>query len=127
VLIAEVERGTTQLKQEIREWNPGKKRENAANTGEGFVLDVLAEDPNPIVGSLICCNPATRGDILSRAAEEGNDYIKMLVAHNPSTPLEVLDRLSNSPNMEILAAIVINPNTSEVTRFRVKGKLGIWE
>lgn len=119
-LCGEIDNGLETRKKEIEGWPIERKREEAANSLDSFVLNLLSMDENFIVRTLSACNPNIPVVSLRRLAEGANDYIRMVIASNPNAPSDILDRIAEiSGEQEVLDAVNANQNTSSVTRYKM--------
>lgn len=101
-----------------------KKRLEARQTTDSFILKILATDENPVIRSLAFCNPHMPPEQLGKVGRGENQWYQMIAANNVSTPKDVLDKLVMSENFDIRRAAINNPNTSEVTLYKLKIKRG---
>lgn len=123
-LCSEVDTAFETRKTEITEWQLEQKRQEAADSGDPFVLNLLSMDENFNVRTLAACNPNIPAASLRRLAEDGNDYIRMVIANNPSTPPDILDRIAElSGEQEVLVAVKSNQNASPVIRYKIENRM----
>lgn len=121
----EIDRGLDNRKREVTEWPVERKRKEAADTSDPFVLNLLSMDENFNIRTLLACNPNTPGASLRRLLAEGaNDYVKMVIANNPNCPPDILDRVSEtSGEQEVLSAVKGHSNVSAVTRYKIENRI----
>ena len=123
-LCSEIDNGLEARKQEVMEWPVERKRKEAVNSQDSFVLNLLSMDENFNVRTLSACNPNTPVNSLRRLAELANDYIRMVIANNPNSPSDLLDRIAElSGEQEVLNAVMVHPNTSSVTKYKIENRL----
>lgn len=123
-LCSEVEGGFEARKKEIAEWPVERKRKEATDSKDAYVLNLLSMDENFNVRTLSACNPNTPANSLRRLAEGANDYIRMVIANNLGTPSEILDRISElSGEQEVLDAVRGNGNVSTVTKYKIENRM----
>lgn len=122
-MCAEIDQGFEDRKREVSEWSLDKKRKEAADGTNPFVLNLLSMDKNFNVRTLAFCNPNIPENSMRRVLEEASDYVRMVIANNPNTPSDVLDRLAELTNEpEVLNAVKRHPNVSEVTKYKIENK-----
>ncbi len=122
-MCAEIDQAFKKRKREIAEWSLEKKRKEAADGTDPFVLNILSMDENFNVRTLAFCNPNVPENSMRRAIEEADDYIRMVIANNPNAPSDVLDRLVElTSEPEVLNAVKQHPNLSEVTKYKIENK-----
>lgn len=123
-LCGEIDSGLESRKQEVAGWPLERKRQEAMDSNDPFVLNLLSMDENFNVRTLSACNPNIPEVSLRRLAENANDYIRMVVANNPNTPSDILDRIMDlSREREVLDAVKGNQNTSAVTRYKIENRM----
>jgi len=123
-LCDEITHGFEDRKREVAEWSLEKKRKEAADGTDSFVLNLLSMDENFNVRTLAFCNPNIPPNSMRQALEKASDYERMVIANNPSSPSDVLDRLAELTNEpEVLNAVKLHPNVSEVTKRKVENKM----
>lgn len=123
-LCGEIDSGLEARKKEIAEWSLDRKRKEAVDSQDAFVLNLLSMDENFNVRTLSACNPNITATSLRRLAEGANDYIRMVIANNPNVPTDILDRISEtSGEQEVLDAVKANQNTSSVTRYKIENRM----
>ena len=123
-LCSEIDNGFDGRKQEITEWSVERKRKEATDASDPFVLNLLSMDENFNVRTLSACNPNTPEASLRRLAEGANDYVKMIIANNPNCPSDILDRISEiSGEQEVLDAVKGNTNVSTVTKYKIENRM----
>lgn len=123
-LCSEIDTGLDNRKQEVTEWPVERKRKEATDASDPFVLNLLSMDENFNIRTLSACNPNTPEASLRRLAEGANDYVKMVIANNPNCPSDILDRISEtSGEQEVLDAVKGNGNISTVTRYKIENRM----
>lgn len=123
-LCSEVEGGFEARKKEIAEWPVERKRKEATDSKDAYVLNLLSMDENFNVRTLSACNPNTPANSLRRLAEGANDYVKMVIANNPNSSPDILDRISElSGEQEVLDAVKGNANVSTVTKYKIENRM----
>lgn len=123
-LCSEIDNGLEARKQEVMEWSVERKRKEATDSQDSFVLNLLSMDENFNVRTLSACNPNTPVNSLRRLAEGANDYVRMVIANNPNSPSDILDRISElSGEQEVLDAVKVNQNASSVTRYKIENRM----
>jgi hypothetical protein len=123
-LCSEIDNGLEGRKREISEWSVERKRKEAADASDPFVLNLLSMDENFNIRTLSACNPHTPEASLRRLAEGANDYVKMVIANNPNCPADILDRISEmSGEQEVQDAVKGNSNVSTVTRYKIENRM----
>ena len=123
-LCNEVDSGFDGRKQEIVEWPIERKRKEAADSDDQFVLNLLSMDENFNVRTLSACNPHMPEASLRRLAEGANDYVRMVIANNPQSSPDVLDRIAElSGEQEVLEAVKGNTNVSTVTKYKIENQM----
>lgn len=123
-LCSEIDSGLDNRKREVTEWPMERKRKEATDASDPFVLNLLSMDENFNVRTLSACNPNTPEASLRRLAEGANDYVKMVIANNPNCPSDILDRISEmSGEQEVLDAVKGNGNVSTVTRYKIENRM----
>jgi len=123
-LCSEIDNGLEARKQEVMEWSVERKRKEAADSQDPFVLNLLSMDENFNVRTLSACNPNTPVNSLRRLTEGANDYIRMVIANNPNCPSDILDRISElSEEQEVLNAVMVHPNISPVTKYKIENRM----
>lgn len=120
-LCNEVDRGVEQRKKEVENWPLEKKRKEAVDSIDPFVLNLLTMDESLIARTLAACNSNTPVSSLRRLAENSNDYTRMIVAHNPNVSAELLDRITDLTNEpEVIDAVKLHPNVSTITKYKIE-------
>ena len=123
-LCGEIDDGLEARKKEVINWPVERKRKEAADSQDSFVLNLLSMDENFNVRTLSACNPNTPVNSLRRLAEGADDYVKMVIANNPNSPSDILDRISElSGEQEVLDAVKVNQNASSVTRYKIENRM----
>lgn len=123
-LCSEIDSGLDNRKREVTEWPVERKRKEATDASDPYVLNLLSMDENFNIRILSACNPNTPEASLRRLAEGANDYVKMVIANNPNCPSDILDRISEtSGEQEVLAAVKGNGNISTVTRYKIENRM----
>lgn len=123
-LCGEIDTNIETKKQEIMEWSIERKRKEAIDAEDPFVLNLLSMDENFNVRTLSACNPNTPINSLRRLAEGSNDYIRMIIANNPQSSSDILDRISElSSEQEVLDAVKNNANSSTVTKYKIENRM----
>lgn len=123
-LCDEIDNGLEGRKKEIGEWPVERKRKEATDSSDPFVLNLLSMDENFNVRTLSACNPNIPKASLRRLAEGANDYVRMVIANNPNVPADILDRVSElSGEQEVLDAVKGNQNVSTVTRYKIENRM----
>lgn len=123
-LCSEIDTGFDGRKLEITEWPVERKRKEAADSNDPFVLNLLSMDENFNVRTLSACNPSMPEASLRRLAEGANDYVRMVIANNPQSSSDVLDRIAElSGEQEVLDAVKGNTNISTVTRYKIENRM----
>ncbi len=123
-LFNEVDGALETRKQEVVEWPAERKRKEATDSQDQFVLNLLSMDENFNIRTLSACNSNIPANSLRRLAEGANDYIRMVIANNPTVPAEVLDRIAElSGEQEVLDAVKNNPNVSTVTKYKIENRM----
>lgn len=123
-LCNEVDSGFDGRKQEVTEWPVERKRKEAADSIDPFVLNLLSMDENFNVRTLSACNPNLPVNSLQRLAEGANDYVRMVIANNPNSSTEVLDRIAElSGEQEVLEAVKGNLSVSAVTKYKIENRM----
>jgi len=123
-LCREVQGGLEARKEEIVEWPVERKRKEATDSKDAYVLNLLSMDENFNVRTLSACNPNTPANSLRRLAEGANDYVRMVVANNPNASPDILDRISElSGEQEVLNAVKGNGNVSAVTKYKIENRM----
>lgn len=108
----------------MMKWPVERKRKEAVDSQDSFVLNLLSMDENFNVRTLSACNPNTPINSLRRLAEGANDYVRMVIANNPNSPSDILDRISElSGEQEVLDAVKVNQNASSVTRCKIENRM----
>lgn len=122
-LMADIDVGFDERQREIVGWPDERKRKEAADSSDEFVLNVLSLDPNFNVRILTAVNACIPEVALRKIAETGNDYQRMVAANNPSASSELLDRIADlSGKQEVVAAVLKHPNLSQVTKFKLENR-----
>lgn len=122
-LIAEIDVGFDERQHEIVGWPVERKRKEATDSSDEFVLNVLSMDSNFNVRTLTAVNAHLPEVALRKIAETGNDYQRMVVANNPSASAELLDRISDlSGEREVITAVLKHPNLSQITKFKIENR-----
>lgn len=110
--------------QEVKGWPVERKREEAVDSKDTFVLNLLSMDENFNVRILSACNPNTPANSLLRLAEGADDYVLMVIANNPASTPEILNRICDlSRQEEVLHAVIGHPNVSQVTKYRIENRM----
>jgi len=123
-LCGEIDEAFDSRKKEIEGWPVERKRKEATDTSDQYVLNLLSLDENFNVRTLSACNAALPANSLRRLAETTNDYIRMVIANNPASPSDILDRIAElSGEQEVLDAVKAHPNVSQVTRFKIENRM----
>lgn len=123
-LCSEIDTGLETRKQEVMGWPVERKRKEAVDAEDPFVLNLLSMDENFNVRTLSACNPNTPANSLRRLAEGANDYVRMIIANNPQSSPDILDRISElSGEQEVLDAVKGNANISTVTRYKIENRM----
>jgi len=123
-LCGEIDKGLETRKEEVKKWPDERKRKEAMDSEDPFVLNLLSMDENFNVRTLSACNPNMPEASLRRLAEGANDYVKMVIANNPNCPPDILDRISEtSGEQEVLDAVKINTHVSAVTRYKIENRM----
>lgn len=123
-LCSEIDTGIEARKQEIEQWPVERKRKEASDSQDPFVLNILSMDDNFNVRTLTACNAHIPASSLRRLVEKGSDYIRMVIANNPNVPPEILDRISQlSGEQEIHDAVRSHPKVSVVTKFKIENNM----
>ncbi|NLE07260.1 MAG: hypothetical protein GX627_01430 [Parcubacteria group bacterium] len=123
-LCGEIDDSLEHRKKEITEWSIERKRKEATDADDPFVLNLLSMDESFNVRILSACNPNTPEASLRRLAEDADDYVKMVMANNPNCTSDLLDRISEtSREQEVLDAVKNHPNTSVATRHKIKNRM----
>lgn len=122
-LCEEIDDSLERRKKEITEWPTERKRKEATDSDDPFVLNLLSMDENSNVRILSACNPNIPEASLRRLVESANDYIKMIIANNLNCPSDILDRiLETSAEQEVLDAIKNHSNVSVVTKYKIENR-----
>ncbi|MBH41628.1 MAG: hypothetical protein CL685_02860 [Candidatus Magasanikbacteria bacterium] len=120
----EIDQGVESRKDEVETWSLERKRKEAVDSQDTFVLNLLSMDEEFTIRTLSACNPNTPNTSLRRLVEGANDYVRMVIANNPRVSPDVLSRIAElSGEQEVLDAVKNNPNVSKVTKFRIENKL----
>ncbi len=123
-MCTEIDQGLEEKKREVAKWPLEKRRKEAAEGNDPFILNILSMDENFNVRVLAFCNPNVPENSMRRALEGASDYIRMIIAHNPNTPSDVLDRLVKlTSEPEVLNAVKSHPNASKVTKYKIENKM----
>jgi len=123
-LCGEIDTGLETRKDEVMSWPDERKRKEATDSEDQFVLNLLSMDENFNVRTLSACNPKTPANSLRRLAEGANDYVKMVIANNPNSSPDILDRISElSGEQEVLDAVKGNGNVSTVTKYKIENRM----
>ena len=123
-LCGEIDNGLELRKKEVTKWPVERKRKEATDANDPFILNLLSMDENFNVRILSACNPNMPEASLRRLAERASDYVKMVIANNPNCPSDVLDRISEtSREQEVLNAVKNNTNVSAVTRYKIENMM----
>ena len=123
-MCAEIDQGLEDRKREVTEWSLDKKRKEATDGADPFVLNLLSMDENFNVKTLVFCNLKVPENSMRRALEESPDYVRMVIANNPNSPSDVLDRLAElTSESEVLDAVKLHPNVSEVTKYKIENRM----
>ena len=120
-LCNEIDADFDHYKKEITEWSVERKRKEAMDSEDPFVLNLLSMDENFNVRTLSVCNPHIPEISLLRLVESSNDFMKMVIANNINCTADILDRISELSNdQEVREAVKANPNVSLVTRYKIE-------
>jgi hypothetical protein len=120
----EIDQGVEYRKGEVEGWPLERKRKEAVDSKDTFVLNLLSMDEEFTIRTLSACNPNTPSTSLRRLAEGATDYVRMVIANNLQVAPEVLDRIAElSGEQEVLEAVKNNPNVSKVTRYKIENRL----
>jgi len=123
-LCSEIDTGFDGRKLEVSEWPVERKRKEATDSVDPFVLNLLSMDENFNVRTLSACNPNMPEASLRRLAEGANDYVRMVIANNPQSSSDVLDRIAEvSGEQEVLEAVKGNTNVSAVTKYKIENRM----
>lgn len=123
-LCNEIDTGLETRKKEVMEWPTERKRKEATDSQDPFVLNLLSMDENFNVRTLSACNPNTPANSLRRLAEGANDYVRMVIANNPQSSPDILDRIAElSGEQEVLDAVKGNGNISTVTKYKIENRM----
>ena len=123
-LCNEIDTGLETRKNEVMRWPEERKRKEAMDSEDPFVLNLLSTDENFNVRTLSGCNPHTPANSLRRLAEGANDYVRMVIANNPNSSPDVLDRISKlSGEQEVLDAVKGNTHVSTVTKYKIENRM----
>lgn len=123
-LCKEVESAIDNRKIEVQEWPDERKRQEASDSDDPYVLNLLSMDESFNVRTLSACNPNTPVASLRRLVETANDYVRMIIAYNAVTPAEILDRIAElSSEQEVLEAVKSNPNASPVVLYKIQNRM----
>jgi hypothetical protein len=123
-LCNEIDAGLETRKNEVMRWPEERKRKEAMDSEDPFVLNLLSTDENFNVRTLSGCNPNTPANSLRRLAEGANDYVRMVIANNPNSSPDVLDRISElSGEQEVLEAVKGNAHVSTVTKYKIENRM----
>ena len=123
-LCSEIETAVDDRKNEVLEWPDARKRQEASDSRDPYVLNLLSMDESFNVRTLSACNPELPATSLRRLAENSNDYVRMVIAHNPATSPEILDRIVElSGEQEVLEAVKANPNASPVVLYKIQNRM----
>lgn len=118
-----VDQGFDNRREEIIQWPEDRKRKEAADSQDPFVLNLLSVDENFNVRALAACNRFTPVASLRRLVEASDNYMKLVIANNPSCPSDILDRIIElTEEPEVVDAVQLHPNVSAVTKFKIVGK-----
>lgn len=123
-LCSEIDSALDSRKQEVVGWPVERKRKEATDSGDQYVLNLLSMDENFNVRTLSACNASIPSNSLRRLVETTNDYIRMVIANNPTSPSDILDRIAElSGEQEVLDAVKAHPNVSTVTKFKIENRM----
>lgn len=123
-LCSEVETGLEKRKTEVIKWPNDRKRKEAVDSADPFVLNLLSMDEDFNIRTLSACNPSTPLNSLRRLAEGANDYVKMIIANNSNSSPDILDRVAElSGEQEVLDAVKGNSNVSTITKFKIENRM----
>jgi len=123
-LCSEIDSGLETQKEEISKWPDERKREEAMNSEDQFVLNLLSMDKNFNVRILSACNPKAPANSLRRLVENGDSYVRMVIANNPNSSPDILDRIFELSNeQEVLNAVKYNGNISPVTKYKIENRM----
>jgi hypothetical protein len=124
VLCNEVDSGLEKSKAEVVNWPVERKRKEATDSQDEFVLNLLSMDENFNVRTLSACNFRTPANSLRRLAEGANDYVRMVIANNPNAVADILDRIAElTSEQEVLDAVKVHANVSAVTKFKIENRM----
>lgn len=122
-LCGEIDNGLETRKGEVIKWPDERKRKEAMDSEDPFVLNLLSMDENFNVRTLSGCNPKTPANSLRRLAEGANDYVKMVIANNPNCSADILDRLSElSTETGVLNVVAKHRNASPITCYKISSR-----
>lgn len=119
LLLQDLDRAIDETIGEIKRWDTERKRLEARQTTDAFILETLARDENPLVRTLAFCNPSMPSEQLQKMGRGENQWFQMLAANNTATPSEILDELSASEVPDIRQGVIKNPSTSPVTLHKI--------
>jgi len=120
----EIDQAVRSRKDEVEGWPVERKRKEAVDSEDEYVLNLLSMDEKLTIRTLSACNPNIPSASLRRLAEGATDYVRMVIANNPSVSHDVLDRIAElSGEQEVLDAVKNNPNVSKVTRYKIENRL----
>ena len=123
-LCNEVDTGLETRKKEVMGWPDERKRKEAVDSQDPFVLNLMSMDENFNIRTLSACNTNTPANSLRRLAEGANDYVRMVIANNPTSSPDILDRIAElSVEQEVLDAVKGNPGVSTVTRYKIENRM----
>lgn len=112
------------IKQEVVSWPKERKRSEAADSQDPYVLNLLSMDEDFNIRVLSVCNPKVSANSLRRLVDSGDDYVRMVIANNPNSSPDILDRIAElSGEQEVLDAVKGNPNISEVTKYKIENRM----
>ncbi|MFC1617669.1 hypothetical protein ACFL2B_00135 [Patescibacteria group bacterium] len=120
----EIDQSVESRKDEVEGWPLERKRKEAVDSDDTFVLNLLSMDEELTIRTLSACNSNIPSASLRRLAEGATDYVRMVIANNPSVSPDVLDRIAElSGEQEVLDAVKNNPNVSKVTKYKIENRL----
>lgn len=123
-LCDEIDGSLDSRKQEVTTWPNDRKRSEATDSRDPYVLNLLSMDGDFNVRVLSICNPNAPVNSLRRLVETGDDYVRMIIANNPNSSSDILDRIAElSGEQEVLDAVNINPNALEVTKYKIENRM----
>ena len=124
-LCNEIDLGVETRKDEVEDWPKERKRKEAADSQDPFVLNILSMDDDFNVRTLSMCNQEVPTNSVKRLIEDSSDYIRMVVASNqsPNVTPDILDRIAElTDEPEVLEAVKNHPNTSPLTKHKIENR-----